>query len=99
MLTDNSRPLFVLADDSAYGVRLSSGEADISKVSVGDRVDIIGSGFEGTYAAYVAKICPTAKKELSGTTCETAANIAKGKIYIGADVYGARALLSRSAGF
>ena len=103
VLTDNSQPLFVLADDSAYGVRLSAGEADISKVSVGDRVDITGSGFEGVYTAYVTKIYPTAKKKLSGTTYETVVDIdaalmdrpeaikigfsAKGKIYISKPTY------------
>ncbi len=71
VLTDNTKPLFTVADDSSYGVRLFAGESDISKVSVGDTVEITGAGFSGTYAACVTKIYPTATKKISGTATET----------------------------
>ena len=75
VLTDSAAPLFVIEDDSQFGVRLSAGEAECVRINEGDKVIVTGSGFEGAYEGYITKIYPTARKELSGTVTETVVDL------------------------
>ncbi len=65
-----------VADCENLSVRLSIGESDIDKLSLGDRLLLkSGATADSVYTAYVTEIAPAASEVLSGTSLKTMVEI------------------------
>ncbi len=72
MLSNIYRPAITIGDMQNYAAMMLVREADISRVKLGDRAQITGSGMgDRQYEGYIRRIDPVAKKQVSGTGVET----------------------------
>ncbi|MCL2056771.1 MAG: efflux RND transporter periplasmic adaptor subunit [Oscillospiraceae bacterium] len=68
--------LFTIHDIKSFKVTANVNEADISKLSLGNRAQIRGAGFPGvSYEGVVTAISPIAYKALAGTAAETVVDV------------------------
>lgn len=64
-------PMAVISEEGSFTITANINEAQISKVAVGQRVVITGSGFSSSYEGHVKAIADSAKQVMVGSATET----------------------------
>ncbi|MEG0273220.1 MAG: efflux RND transporter periplasmic adaptor subunit [Hydrogenoanaerobacterium sp.] len=76
VLTQTTKPVLVISDNSAFAARVSVNEADVARLDIGTYAEITGIGFnDKKYIGTVTKIYPTARKMLLGAAQQTVVDI------------------------
>lgn len=76
VMTQSTRPVLTVSDNTAYATLVSVSEADVAKLREGDTAVITGAGFDGkSYTGSVCRIYPVAHKQLSGTAQQTVVDV------------------------
>ncbi|MEG1954370.1 MAG: efflux RND transporter periplasmic adaptor subunit [Hydrogenoanaerobacterium sp.] len=76
VLTQTTKPVLVISDNSAFAARVSVNEADVARLEIGTYAEITGIGFnDKKYIGTVTKIYPTARKMLLGAAQQTVVDI------------------------
>ncbi|MEG0838311.1 MAG: efflux RND transporter periplasmic adaptor subunit [Hydrogenoanaerobacterium sp.] len=76
VLTQTTKPVLVISDNSAFAARVSVNEADVARLDIGTYAEIAGIGFnDKKYIGTVTKIYPTARKMLLGAAQQTVVDI------------------------
>ncbi|NLJ17109.1 MAG: HlyD family efflux transporter periplasmic adaptor subunit [Clostridiales bacterium] len=75
-IVQSQQPILTLSNSDELIANLSIKESDISKIQIGQRVDLSGAAFEkNTYYGYISKISSSARKNYSGTVSETVVDV------------------------